>query len=70
MCDLLSAKNWSQHVESELKKQRWVLFVYALVSLALLCHVFFVVYAVGRAKDLSARGLSPVLPGQQSPFDF
>ena len=70
VCDLLSAKNWSQHVESELKKQRWVLFVYALVSLALLCHVFFVVYAVGRAKDLSARGLSPVLPGQQSPFDF
>ena len=70
VCDLLSAKNWPQHVESELKKQRWVLFVYALVSLALLCHVFFVVNAVGRAKDLSARGLSSVLPGEQSPLDF
>lgn len=70
LCELLSAKEWPEHLAAKLKEQRWSLFICTLFLLALLSRVFVVVNKVIRAKELLARGLSPALPGDQLVLDF
>lgn len=70
MCELLPAKEWPEHLATQLKEQRWALLICTLFFLALLGYVAVVVNKVIAAKDLLARGLTPALPGAQLQLDL
>lgn len=70
LCELLPAKDWPEHLATQLKEQRWSLFVYLLFFLALLGYVVMVVNKVIAAKALLARGLTLAFPGTQEELDF
>jgi hypothetical protein len=70
LCELLPADEWSEHLASKLKEQRWSLFICTLFFLALLARTVVVLNKVVAAKALLARGLTPALPGAQAELDF
>ncbi len=70
LCELLPAKDWPEHLATQLKEQRWSLFVYLFFFLALLGYVVVVVNKVIAAKALLARGLTLAFPATQEELDF
>lgn len=70
LCKILVAQEWPENSQSKLKEQRWVLFWLA-AFFGLITYRFFVpLNRLIQAKELAARGISPMLSGSQSELEL